>query len=99
MDYPQQNAGSQMPMPEANKEGGIGAVIGIIVIILVLIAGGWYIYSMSGGKLMPKDAAEKTTTGNTQVAPAQTDESLKAQLGTDVDISGDLNSIDSSFGE
>jgi Ca2+/Na+ antiporter len=71
-----------------SQEGSIGALIGSIIIIIILILGGWYIWQEAKKiKNIPPIEKEITIT------------EIESILSSDIDIGleSDLNSLDQEF--
>lgn len=75
---------------KVDKEGSVGALIGSIIIILVLILGGWYVWEEAKRiKNIPPIETERT------IVEKET-EQLETQFESDilVDIESDMEQLD-----
>ena len=94
------NTPSPAPAPTpAPEKSGMGGVIALVIIVLALLAGGYFLM----GKMKTKQLPESIPTATTQTAPttdsapeaAAVDPNTIQGTGTDVaDIEKDLNATD-----
>lgn len=85
----------QSEQPIAPKqESGVGAVIGSIIIILLIIGGAFYLFA----QIKDKVGVEKTQEQMTEEAPATTEE-LEAELQTidTAELDAELKEIEAQF--
>lgn len=75
------------PMPK--KEGGMGAIVGVIIIVIVLILGGLYFW---GERLYKESPAEPAAEGS--AAPAE-----GGSLDTAAALEAELNALDAGNSE
>ncbi|OGG44125.1 hypothetical protein A2841_03945 [Candidatus Kaiserbacteria bacterium RIFCSPHIGHO2_01_FULL_48_10] len=107
MDQMNQNApqmNSSTPMPPASptpKEGNLGGMIAIIVIVGLLLAGGWYYFTQVKGVLDQEPVEttlEEQAALDEQVADEQSIQNLGTQSSSDdtSSIEADVNATDLS---
>jgi len=84
----------QRPVSIEQKSSGIGPLIAIIVILLVIVAGGLYFcLKQDADTITPEDVQQQTGEQPDQFQDVEAD--LNTQEFSDIDI--DLNSIDQEF--
>jgi len=92
---PQGDAGGPAPMgmtPQEEKKGNVGMIIAAIVILIVVIGAGVWLW-----KKAPSYAPElPVNTGNTTPSPVSADQDTTMEINESLD-SVDLGDIDSEF--
>ncbi len=94
-----ENYMNQMPLPNSQKSGGVGAVIAVIIIIAVLAFGGYYFWQQIQDRKMMNDdqtvnsELQSTTTDGIN---AELDADLRAMQNDDVGQS-DMQQVDGEF--
>lgn len=98
MNQQQQPSGDQMPMPAQEKSGGSGAMIGAVVVIVIIVALGAYVFmNRDSGTNAPQYSEEEQAELDAIVdAPDQTLEELQQQGSSDeiADIEADIDATD-----
>jgi len=90
--------GAQTPLSPAPGEKGLGKVIALVVIILVLLAGGYFLMQNGDENVFPVDTVapivEETTVGGTLEASAVDPNTVQGTSIDLTDIEKDLNATD-----
>lgn len=84
---------------EAPKQGAAGAIIGIVLIILIIAAGGVYFWMMKQDALKNAEIGSDVKENANELNSNQNDASNDIQAATDVNIDAELNELDKEFSE